>query len=155
MFDPSAWRDREELVWKDEPFVTDHVRSFFHIPLGFGKHVVTMQKLIDAAGAAPAEPLLLCDDGSLFGTELLIHVTKPVLGARMAYLSGTFLTKVFEGPYSNARRWVKEMNALVAARGKELERLYFAYTTCPACAKAYGKNYVIGFARLRPNSTAA
>ena len=153
-FDPSAWREREEIVWTDEPFVTDHVRSFLHIPLGFGKHVVENQKLIDAAGAAPAEPLMLCDESSLFGTELFVHVTKPVPGASMAHLSGTFLTKLFEGPYSDARQWVKEMSALVAARGKELDKLYFAYTTCPSCAKAYGKNYVIGFARVKSTPVA-
>lgn len=151
-FDPSAWRDREQIVWTDEPFVTDHIRSFFHVPLDFGKHVVKNQKLIDAAGAAPVEPLMLCDETSSFGTELFIHVTKPVPGAKMAPLSGTFLTKVFEGPYSDARRWAQEMTALVFARGRLLEKLYFAYTTCPACAKAYGKNYVIGFAQMKPRA---
>lgn len=152
-FDPSVWRAREEIVWTDELFVADHVRSFLHIPIGFGKHVVQNQKLIDAVGAAPPEPLMLCDESSLFGTDLLIRVTKPVPGATMTHLSGTFLTKVFEGPYSDARVWVKEMNELVAARGKELEKLYFAYTTCPACAKAYGKNFVIGFARVKSSSS--
>lgn len=149
-FNPLAWRNRELLVWTDEPFITDHVRSVFHVPLDFGKHVVKNQKLIDAAGAAPAEPLMLCNETSSFGTELFIHVTKPVPGAKMAPLSGTFLTKVFEGPYRDARQWAKEMAALVAARGRVLEKLYFAYTTCPACAKAYGKNYVIGFAQVKP-----
>jgi hypothetical protein len=36
----------------------------------------------------------------------------------------------------------------VAARGRTLERLYFGYTTCPKCAKAYGKNYVVLFAKV-------
>ena len=34
------------------------------------------------------------------------------------------------------------------ARGKKLETLYFGYTTCPACAKAYGENYVVLFAKV-------
>lgn len=154
-FDPASWRGREQLTWTDEPFVTDHVRSVFHIPIRFGKHVVANQKLIDAAGATPAEPLMLCDESSSFGTELLIHVTKPVPGARMTRLSGTFVTKVFEGPYTNARLWAKEMEALAVGRGREIEKLYFAYTTCPACAKAYGKNYVIGFAQVKPTAADA
>jgi hypothetical protein len=29
-----------------------------------------------------------------------------------------------------------------------LKKLYFSYTTCPACAKAYGKNYVVLFAQV-------
>jgi hypothetical protein len=144
------WGDREQLVWNDEPFVMDRVPSVFHIPLNLGKHVVADQARIDAAGAAPAEPLMLCDHSSSFATDLFIHVTKPVPGAKMAHLSGTFLTKVFEGPYSDVGRWAKEMAAFVAARGNEIEKLYFAYTTCPACAKAYGKNYVIGFALVKP-----
>jgi hypothetical protein len=36
----------------------------------------------------------------------------------------------------------------VAERGKKLEKLYFAYTTCPGCAKVYGKNHVVLFARV-------
>jgi hypothetical protein len=155
-FDPAAWRDREQLVWSEEPFVTARVRTFFHVPLGFGRRVVEIQKLIEAVGAAPAEPLMLCDEESRFATQLYVHVTKPVPGAKMACLSGTFLTKVFEGPYRDARLWVKEMHALATARGTVIERLYFAYTTCPTCAKAYGKNYVVGFARVNaPGATPA
>jgi hypothetical protein len=40
------------------------------------------------------------------------------------------------------------MRRFVAERGKKLEKLYFAYTTCPACAEAYGKNYVVLFAKV-------
>ncbi|MGD9980573.1 MAG: hydrolase [Hyphomonadaceae bacterium] len=28
------------------------------------------------------------------------------------------------------------------------ERIYLFYTTCPKCAKAYGKNYVVAVAQL-------
>jgi NMD protein affecting ribosome stability and mRNA decay len=34
------------------------------------------------------------------------------------------------------------MTAYVAGQGKEIRRLLFYYTTCPRCAKAYGRNYV-------------
>jgi hypothetical protein len=66
----------------------------------------------------------------------------------MAYLSGRFLTRVFEGPFRNAVRWASEMKQYVAAKGLRLDRLYFGYTTCPKCAKAYGKNYVVLFAAV-------
>jgi hypothetical protein len=66
----------------------------------------------------------------------------------MVRLSGTFLTRVFEGPYANVRRWVEEMHSYVAARHKKLEKLYFFYTTCPQCAKCYGKNYVVLLAQI-------
>jgi hypothetical protein len=146
-FDPAPWQDRE-LTWNDEPFVVDHVRSIFHVPLAFGKHVTRTQALIDAAGAASTPPLMLCDEASDWGTDIYVHVTKPVPGAQMASLTGTFLTRVYEGPYRNGQRWAKSMQHIVEARGKRLDKMYFAYTTCPACAKAYGKNYVVLFAKV-------
>jgi hypothetical protein len=66
----------------------------------------------------------------------------------MATISGTFLTKVFEGPYQNMGKWIKEMDAYVKAKGKENKKLYSYYTTCPKCAKAYGKNYVVLLAQI-------
>ena len=146
-FDPGPWQD-QEISWKGEPFVQDHVRSAFHVPLRFGSHVTRNQALIEAAEAVPAVPLMLCDEKSAWGTDLFIRVSKPVPGARMTTLSGRFLTRVYEGPYRDAPRWAADMQSFVAARGKKLEKLYFAYTTCPSCAKTYGKNYVVLFARV-------
>lgn len=146
-FDPTGWQDKE-ITWKDEPFVFDHVRSVFHVPLDLGRRVTKNQALIDAAGARPAVPLMLSDEKSPWGADIYIRVKKPAPGMRMAYLSGTFLTRVYEGPYRNAPKWAEDMQRFVLARGKKLEKLYFAYTTCPACAKAYGKNYVVLLAQV-------
>lgn len=44
------------------------------------------------------------------------------------------------------------MQGHVAAKGRTLEKLYFGYTTCPKCAKAYGKNYVVLFAKVSPSA---
>jgi len=105
-------------------------------------------KLIEKAGAKAPQQLMLTDEKSLWGADIYIDVVKDVLGAQMATLSGTFLTKVFEGPYQNAGKWAKEMQEYVKNQGKELKKLYFFYTTCPRCAKAYGKNYVVLFAQI-------
>jgi hypothetical protein len=35
------------------------------------------------------------------------------------------------------------MKTYVESEGKELKNLYYFYTTCPACAKVYGKNYTV------------
>jgi hypothetical protein len=63
-------------------------------------------------------------------------------------LSGTFLAKVFEGPYRDAGKWGEEIKLFVAAKAKQLCKLYFFYTTCPRCAKHFGKNYVVAFAEV-------
>lgn len=146
-FDPQTW-DEKETTWKDKAFVSDHVHALFHVPLDLGRKVVRNQKLIDAAGARPSQGLMLCDEESPWGAEIFIDVTKEVPGARMTRLSGTFLTKVYEGPYKDAPRWATDMRRWVQARGHNLRKLYFAYTTCPRCAKAYGKNYVVLFAEV-------
>jgi hypothetical protein len=56
---------------------------------------------------------------------------------------------VFEGPFSHARSWAEEMKRYVARHGRALDTLYFFYTTCPKCAKHYGKNYVVAVAKVK------
>jgi hypothetical protein len=53
-----------------------------------------------------------------------------------------------EGPYRDAGDWAKEMQRFVSSQGKQLRKLYFFYTTCPKCAKHFGKNYVVAFAEV-------
>jgi hypothetical protein len=147
-FDPGPWDDKE-IVWRDRLFVKDHVHTFMHVPLDMGRKVTQNQAKIDAAGAAPAQGLMLTEETSAFGLDILIDVTAPVPGATMVALSGTYYTKVFDGPYRDAGRWIADVQHRVAARGRAIEKIYLAYTTCPSCAKAYGHNYVIVFAKLR------
>jgi hypothetical protein len=146
-FNPTPWQDKE-ITWNSKRFVKDHVTSFLHIPLNFGKVVTRNMALIDKANARSPYQLMLTDEKSLWSSDIYIDVAKDVPGANMATLSGTFLTKVFEGPYKNMGIWAKEMAAYVKAKGKEQKKLYFSYTTCPKCAKKYGKNYVVLLAQI-------
>lgn len=146
-FNPEPWQEKE-IIWKDKIFVKDHVISFFHIPLGMGKKIIKNMELIEKARAKASYQLMLTDEKSPWGADIYIDVAKEVPGAQMATISGTFLTKVFEGPYQNAGKWVKEMKECVKNKDKELKKLYFSYTTCPKCAKVYGKNYVVLFAQI-------
>lgn len=146
-FNPEPWQEKE-IVWKDKLFVKDSVKSFLHIPLDMGKKIVKNMELIEKAGAKSFYQLMLTDEKSSWGSDIYIDVAKEVPGAQMATISGTFLTKVFEGPFQNAGKWAKEMEEYVKTKGKVLKKLYFSYTTCPKCAKAYGKNYVVLFAEI-------
>jgi hypothetical protein len=141
-FDPAPW-DEKEHIFNNKLFVKDHVRSIFHIPIDFGKVMVrNMQRIVKAGALAPA-PFMLCDENSLWGLDTYIEVTNDIPDSQMVRISGSFLTKVFEGPYKNTRLWIKDMENFVSSRGKEIKKLYFFYTTCPNCAKYYGKNYVV------------
>lgn len=141
-FNPGPW-DEKEITWQGRLFLKDHVTSFLHIPLNFGKVMVRNMERIKEAEALVPEPLMLSDEESPWGADIYIATAKEVPGAKMERMSGTFLTKVFEGPYRNARKWVNEMKAYVASKGKQIKRMYFFYTTCPKCAKVYGKNYTV------------
>jgi hypothetical protein len=146
-FNPAPW-DEKEHTWQDKLFIKDHVCSFLHIPLNFGKVMVrNMDKIVQAQALTP-EPLLLSDDKSLWGADIYIAVAKDIPNSEMVKISGRFLTKVFEGPYKNIRTWIREMDTFVKAKGKTTKKLYFFYTTCPKCAKFYGKNYVVLVAQI-------
>jgi hypothetical protein len=146
-FDPSPWDDRM-IAWDQKLFLQDRVRSLVHIPLNFGAVMKRSMAAIAAADAIPDEMIVLSDENSLWGADVYIAVSKEIPGARMAALSGTYLAKVFEGPYRNIKNWIAEMKSFVERKGKSLRKLYFFYTTCPKCAKKYGKNYVVILAQV-------
>ena len=146
-FNPKPW-DEKKIVWKNKLFLKDHVISFFHIPLNMNGVMVRDMAKIDKAAAYASTALMLSDEKSLWGSDLYIAVDRPVPDSEMVKISGTFLTKVFEGPYNSIGKWIKEMEGFVASKGKKAKKLYFCYTTCPSCAKYYGKNYVILFAQI-------
>jgi hypothetical protein len=146
-FNPEPWDDKQ-VVFQDKLFIKDRVRSLFHIPLNFGKVMIRNMERISEAKALPPEPLMLSDENSLWGADVYIAVAKEVPGAEMARISGTFLTKVFEGPYKNVRNWTQEMKAYVESKAKKTKKMYFFYTTCPKCAEFYGKNYIVILAQV-------
>ncbi|MHC4236148.1 MAG: hydrolase [Planctomycetota bacterium] len=150
-FDPAPW-DEQEINWQDKLFVRDRVRSLFHVPLNFGRVMKKNTERIEAADALDPDHLMLSHEDSLWGANVYIAVSKEVPGAQMERISGTFFTKPFEGPYSKASKWAREMTILLERRGRPPTKLYYWYTTCPRCAKAYGENYVVLVAEQSPQT---
>ena len=146
-FDPAPWNEKE-ITLQNKLFIKDRVRSIFHIPLNFDKVMIRNMEKIKSAGALAPAPLLLTDENSLWGADVYIAVSKEVPGEKMEKISGTFLSKVFEGPYKDAGKWAKEMVSYVKSKGKDLKNMYFFYTTCPKCAQYYGKNYTVLLAKV-------
>ncbi len=146
-FDPEPW-DGKTITWQNKRFVQDRVTSFFHMPLNYAKVMARNVDMIRAAGAGTAARIILTDENSLWGADVYFEVSKDIPGAKMTSISGTFLCKVFEGPYRNVGGWVETMKAWVTGQGKTIRKLYFYYTTCPNCAKKYGKNYVAILAEI-------
>jgi len=146
-FNPEPWQE-QKITWENKLFVKDRVKSIFHIPINFGKVMIRNMEKITAADALVQEPVLLSDENSLWGADIYIAVEKDVPDSQMQKISGTYLTRVFEGHYKNAGKWCTEMKEYVKNKGEQFQKMYFFYTTCPKCAQAYGKNYVVLLAQL-------
>jgi len=145
--DSARW-DGQTMSWTGKPFLKSHVRALFHIPLNFGPVVTRAHAAVEAAAAYPEEPFWLSDEISPWRSDLLLAVDRELPGEQTVRLSGTFATRVFEGPFRDVGQWVKEMKEHVAAQGREARRIYFFYATCPRCAKHFGKNQVVLFAQV-------
>lgn len=146
----SDWQDAQ-IEFINERFIILHTKSFLYMPLNMAK---IMKKLDRAASEANAKPpmeqaMILSRDISPWQAEQCYRVTMPIQGQDNIVLNGSFLSKVFEGPYQNAKKWYNEMLSYAAEQGSAAKRVYFFYTTCPKCAKHYGKNYVIGLAEVQ------
>ncbi|UWQ48069.1 hydrolase [Leisingera aquaemixtae] len=147
-FKPQGW-DGRHLHFEKKPSVRAKTRSLLHIPLNMGTVFARVQKHIDDAGAQDPEGyLVLSRDLSQAEAEHFFAVTGRVPGEEMKEITGDFLTRVFEGPYRRARDWMHDMEVAAEADGKTAGRIFMFYTTCPKCARAYGKNYVIGVAEV-------
>ena len=131
-FNPEPWDDKVH-EWKDKLFARGDVCQLFHIPLNMGKVVTGIWTKIQAAEAAVPtdEFLMLAYDPSPWKSELYFAVAKKPPDVETTTLSGTFISKVFEGPFNAVPKWMKEMEAFVAAKGKRIKKQYFYYTTCP------------------------
>ena len=147
-FNPDGW-DGQELHLRDKAFVHATTRSVMHVPVNMGSVFARVQQRMDDQKAwDPDNYITLSKESSPWKADHYFAVTKPVEGEEMTTLSGDYVTKVFEGPYKDVKEWYGEMERVVRDRGKEPGEIYFFYTTCPKCAKAYGKNYVVGVAQI-------
>jgi len=148
-FDPEGWED-QELHFQDKLFMKVKTKSLFHIPLNFGSVFPKAFKDMQETDAYDDKDfIILSCDPSMWRGEHYFSAKKDVPGYEMVKMTGDFVTKVFEGPYKNAPKWEKEMEALVKDRGKQVKKTYFFYTTCPKCAKVYGKNYLVAVTEIQ------
>ena len=147
-FNSEGW-DGQELHFKDKLFVKAKTTSIFHIPVNMGSVFQKTFAAIDKANARDDNDfIVLSHDPSSWAGEHYFSVKNNVPGQVMAHMTGDYMTRVFEGPYKNAPIWQKEMEEFVQSKGKHVKKTYFFYTTCPKCAKYYGKNYVVAVSEV-------
>ena len=146
-FDPAEW-DGQTFTFDRKLFLKFPTRSLFHVPVGMNYKMRAIMARVEEVGATSPDHLMLSEEVSSWKSEQYLAVTKEVPGEEMVLLSGTYVTKVFEGPFKDIHTWYDELIAYVKGLGKTPIKTYFNYTMCPNCAKAYGHNYVVGFEQV-------
>jgi hypothetical protein len=149
LFDPAPW-DGTTHAWEDRLFLEHDVRQVAHVPIGMGRIITRMIRAVTDADAMPdaKDFLMLSHDSSPWKSELLMSVTKEVPGGSMVRITGSFFTKVYDGPYPEMPDWIAATDAILAARGQQAIKYYVHYAYCPKCSKKYGHNYGVTFAQV-------
>ena len=150
-FDPIPW-DGVTHQWQDKLFLCDSVPQFFHMPLPgiYGKTITQMWKKAEALGIAPdlKDFMLLAYDPSPWRSELYMTVTGESSEVDIARFNGTYVSKVFDGPYKDVPTYLKSFETYLSTLNYRADKYYFYYTTCPKCAKKYGHNYIVAIAKI-------
>jgi hypothetical protein len=147
-FNPESW-DNKTLEWDNKKFIKDKVFTLFFIPLNFGSVIKKLMAKIDKAGVNAQDWMALSDHTSRWNMDIYVAVDKEVPDAENVTMSGKFFSKVYEGDFKETGKWCKEFENYVKNKGVETEKMYMWYTTCPKCAKKYGKNYTVIIAKLK------
>lgn len=147
-FNPVPW-DNQFFEWNEKKFITAKVFTFFYMPIGFGKVISKLQKKVELAGASIPDYLCLSSHTSKWSMDIYLAVDKEVPSAENVVLTGKFYSKVYEGPFSDTGKWTSDFESIVKAKNLQIKNWFMWYTTCPKCAKKYGKNYVVIFAEIQ------
>ncbi|MDD5015315.1 MAG: hypothetical protein PHW73_09510 [Atribacterota bacterium] len=146
-FDPAPWEDKI-FEWDNKKFIKDKVFTVFHVPMNFGAVMKRLDEKVRKAGATIQDNMGLSDHTSKSNMDIYLAVDKEVPGAENVTLSGKFLSRVYEGDFKETGKWCKDFENYAKEKGLEIKKWYMWYTTCPKCAKKYGKNYVVILARV-------
>ncbi|MGE5426228.1 MAG: hydrolase [Bacillota bacterium] len=146
-FDPAPWEGKE-ITWEGKRFIKGEVCCFMYMPMNYGPAVTKLMKSAEKAGSSNPEYLMLSDQVSKWKMDLYLGTDKEVEGADNQMISGRFLSKVYEGSFREVGKWMADAKKAAEESGRTVLKQYMWYTTCPKCAKKYGKNYVVIFSQI-------
>jgi hypothetical protein len=141
-FQPEPW-DAKKITFSNKRFAKDKVFCLFYLPITFGKTMKRLMAKLQKAQAECPDWLCLSDHTSKWNMDVYLAVDKDLPDTEMCTLSGQFLSKVYEGPFSDTGKWCEDFSQYAEREGVATDKLYHWYTTCPKCAKKRGKNYVV------------
>jgi hypothetical protein len=151
-FEPKRW-DEKVHKWENKSFIKESILQFFHIPFPqtIGKKITKLWNLAESSKknlSKKEDALILFYDPSAFKSEIYLSVSGDVPDAENVKFSGTFISKVFDGPYGAVPKFIKQMDEFLTKKNKKAKKYYIHYAYCPQCAKKFGHNYAILFAEI-------
>lgn len=151
-FKPDKW-DKKDWNWDQKKFIKDSIPTMFHIPFPsmINQKIGRMWKAVEEFRSALPnieDTLILFLDPSAFRSEIYISTEKEVPTEQNVTISGKFVSRVFDGDYNAVPKFIKTMNQYLVESGKKAQDFYIHYAYCPKCAKKFGHNYLILFAKI-------
>lgn len=147
-FDSAPWHEKV-ISLEGLKFVKVHTRSLFYMPLNMKQVMQKTMKAVEQANATSIDRyLMLSLDLSKWECAHYILVEKEVPAMEMADLKGHYYTESFEGEFRELPNWMKVFKGHAREKGYSVNEVYAFYTTCPKCAKHYGKNDVVLFGKV-------
>jgi hypothetical protein len=140
-FDPAPW-DNKFMDWENKRFIKERVITLFYMPLNFGQVIRRIMRKADASGAVFQDNLCLSDHTSRWNMDIYLAVDKEIKGIENLTLTGKYYSRVYEGDFKKTGDWCADYEQKAKEKKLNLGKYYMWYTTCPKCAKKYGKNYV-------------
>lgn len=147
-FYPLPWGDKM-LAWDNKLFIKEKVFTCFYMSLNFGGAMKRLNARVEKAGATIPDWLCLSDHTSKWNMNLYLAVDREIHGTENVKLSGTFYSRVYEGDFNQTGKWCADLEVKANEKNLKIEHLYMWYTTCPKCAKKYGKNYTVIIAKIQ------
>jgi len=147
-FNPKPW-DNKTFKWNHKKFVKGKVFTLFYMPLNFGGVITRLMKKIESSGANCTNWLSLSDHTSKWNMDLYLAVNKKVKDVENVSITGKFLSKVYEGSFKDTGKWCQDFERYAKSKKLKIAKQFMWYTTCPKCAKKYGKNYVVIIGKIK------
>lgn len=113
------------------------------MPINFGQVMKRIMNKVEKAGAQTPDYICLSDHTSKWNMNLYLAVDKEIPDAENVTLSGKYFSKVYEGNFKDTGKWMKDFENYAKDKNMIVQKMYMWYSTCPKCAKKYGKNYVV------------
>lgn len=147
-FDPAPWDD-QIIEWSEKLFIKDKVFCILNMPVNFGQVMTRIMTKAYKSGITVPDALCLSHHTSKWNMDVYLAVDKEMPDSENVKLSGKFYSHVYEGDFRKTGEWCVDFEKKAREKQITTGRMYMWYTTCPKCAKVYGKNYVAIIAEIK------